>query len=142
MRVLLALLLLLVLVPGPVTAREGGPGPQRPIWPPKGKTDRMLYEKACTLQAQMWQHLSPEGLLIVRHRRGARGGDLSHDALFRSDACMWTGCYMAAQACRWRVTHDPDALAQVRYLAKGMAALAAVTGTKGAFARNGGFART
>ncbi|MDA1195918.1 MAG: hypothetical protein O2894_12130, partial [Planctomycetota bacterium] len=117
-------------------ARSGGPGPQAPIWPPAGKTDRMLYEKACTLQAQMWSHISPEGLLIVRHPRGADGAALSREALFRSDACMWTGCYAAAQACRWYVTHDPDALEQVRFLARGMAALSTVTGTKGAFARN------
>lgn len=134
----LALVSLLVLPAGTALARSGGPGPQKPIWPPKGKTDRMLYEKACTLQAQMWQHLSPEGLLIVAHPRGADGPALSRAALFRSDACMWTGCYAASQACRWHVTRDPDALAQVRFLAKGLRALHAVTGSHGHFARNVG----
>ncbi len=145
MRTVLPLLVLgsvILFLPSTGDAREGGPGPQKPIWAPKGKTDRMLYDKACALQSRMWQHLSPEGLLIVRHRRGASGADLSHDALFRSDACMWTGCYMAAQACRWSVTRDPDALEQVRFLAKGMRALSDVTGTKGAFARNVGRPQT
>ena len=139
MRALLPLLLLasLVAVPAaPAEARDGGPGPQRPIWPPKGTNDAMLYTKACTLQSQMWKHLSPEGLLIVAHPRGADGAALSREALFRSDACMWTGCYAAAQACRWHVTRDPDALAQVRFLAKGMKALQDVTGSPGHFARN------
>lgn len=139
MRVTLSLFVLGLLVALPAStaaAREGGPGPQKPIWPPKGTNDAMLYEKACTLQAQMWKHLSPEGLLIVSHPRGADGAGLSREALFRSDACMWTGCYAAAQACRWHVTRDPDALAQVRFLAKGMKALHDVTGSWGHFARN------
>lgn len=135
-RLLPVLALLLAWPLSPADARSGGPGPQKPIWPPKGKTDRMLYEQACTLQMQMWKHLSPEGLLIVSHPRGADGAALSREALFRSDACMWTGCYAAAQACRWHVTRDPDALAQVRFLAKGMQALHRVTGSEGHFARN------
>lgn len=141
MRALLPLLMLaalLALPPRPVQAREGGPGPQKPIWPPKDTNDAQLYRKACTIQARMWQHLSPEGLLIVSHPRGADGAGLSREALFRSDACMWTGCYAAAQACRWYVTRDPDALAQVRFLAKGLKALHDVTGSWGHFARNVG----
>ena len=131
-------LLALLLLASPVDARQYGPGPQKPIWPKPDKTDAMLYAKAVKLQSQMWRHLSPEGLLIIRHRRGADGADLSHDALDRSDAAMWTGCYAAAQACRWRVTRDPDALDQVRYLARGLQALSDVTGVRGAFGRNVG----
>jgi hypothetical protein len=135
-RLLPVLALLAWLGGGSARAGQIGPGPQAPIGPRAGQTDDKLYARAVELQAQMWRHLSPEGLLVVRHRRGADGADLSHDALDRSDAAMWTGCYAAAQACRWRVTHDPDALAEVRFLARGLKALSDVTGVRGRLARN------
>jgi hypothetical protein len=139
-RGLLFLLLLpcLGLAAAPALARQKGPGPGRPIWPPKGATDAQLYAKAMTLQSRTWHHLSPEGLLVYRHRRGATYAELSADSLWLSDQAMWTGCYVAGQVCRWRVTGDPDALAQVRHLAKGLEALSAVTGQPGCFARNVG----
>lgn len=135
---LLTVLLILSPTPGVIEARQGGPGPGPPIWPRPGQTDDLLYEKAMRIQSRMWHHLSPEGLLIVRHRRGADQAMLSQDALYRSDAAMWTGCYAAAQVCRWYVTRDPDALAQVQHLAKGLKALSDVTGVPGSFARNVG----
>ena len=122
-------LCLLLGAPAPdAQAAKGGPGPGKPIWPKKGQLDKHLWTKAMSIQSRMWHHLSPEGVLVVRHRRGASAADLSHDALDMADAAVWTGCYAAAQVCRWRVTRDPDALAQVRHLAKGMAALSTVTG--------------
>jgi len=139
---LLALIFLLGAQPRAAQASKGGPGPGKPIWPKKGRLDKHLWTKAMSIQSRMWYHLSPEGLLIVRHRRGAGAADLSHDALDMADAAVWTGCYAAAQVCRWRVTRDPDALAQVRHLAKGMAALSSVTGVPGAIARNVGVPQT
>ena len=101
-------------------------------------TDAMLYDKAMKLQAQMWWHISPEGLLMYRHTRGAGPAQLSHEAINRADAAIWTGAYAGAQACRWHITKDPDALAQLRALAKGLCNLSAVTGTPGRLARNVG----
>jgi hypothetical protein len=124
------------------SAADGGPGPGKPLWPKKGQLDKHLWTKAMSIQSRMWQHLSPEGLLIVRHRRDAGPAELSHDALDMADAAMWTGCYAASQACRWSVTRDPDALAQVRHLAAGMEALQQVTGVTGRFARNVGVPQT
>lgn len=122
----------------PAHARDGGPGPQRPLWPKPGRTDAMLFEKAMTLQAQMWHHISPEGLLVYRHPRGAGAAALSNESIDRADAAIWTGCYAAAQACRWHVTGDADALAQVRALAQGLVNLSRVTGVPGRLARNVG----
>ncbi len=118
--------------------KGGGFGPGKPIVPKPGNTDAMLYAKAMRIQARMWWHLSPEGLLVDYHQQGAGEEVLSHYALTLSDAAMWTGCYAASQACRWHVTKDPDALEQVRHLAKGLAVLSDVTGQPGRFARNAG----
>lgn len=141
-RLLLLGLLFLFALPGAdvgvAVAADGGPGPGKPIWPKPGQLDKHLWTQAMSIQSRMWHHLSPEGLLIVRHTRGADAAQLSHEALDMADAAMWTGCYAAAQVCRWKVTGDPDALAQVRFLAKGMLALQRVTGVAGCFARNVG----
>ena len=138
MRTLTVLLGLVLFLPAQSLARDGGPGPAKPLRPRPGMTDAMLYEKAMTLQAQMWWHISPEGLLVYRHTRGANAAQLSHEAINRADAAIWTGCHAAAQACRWSVTGDPDALIQVRALARGLDNLSRVTGTHGRLARNVG----
>lgn len=139
-RLLLTSLLVscVVLAAGSASARQRGPGPGRPIWPRPGETDDKLYARAMKLQSKMWHHLSPEGVLVYRHRRGATAEELSDDSLWLSDQAMWTGCYAAGQVCRWRVTGDPDALAQVRHLARGLEALSTVTGQPGCLARNVG----
>ncbi len=118
--------------------KGGGFGPGKPIFPKRGRTDAMLYAKAMRIQARMWWHLSPEGLLVDYHPQKADDEMLSHYALTLSDAAMWTGCYAASQACRWHVTRDPDALEQVRHLSKGLAMLSDVTGVPGRFGRNAG----
>jgi hypothetical protein len=108
------------------------------VWPRAGEKDHALYEKAMRIQARMWWHLSPEGLLVELHEIGAGPARLSHDALQLSDVAIWTGSYAAAQACRWAATGDPDALLQARHLARGMALLHDVTGVPGCLARNAG----
>ncbi len=119
----------------PLEAR-GGSGPGKNIWPARGQLDVSLYEKAMRIQSRMWWHLSPEGLLVETHRRGATREQLSHDAAKLGDAAIWTGCYAAAQACRWHVTRDPDAMAQLRVLAKGLRNLSDVTGVRGRIVRS------
>lgn len=136
--VLLLLLGLGALGPRDGVAGEGGPRPGQPLWPPKGATDAQLYEKAMRIQSRMWWHLSPEGLLVEVHARDADAARLSHDAINLGDAAIWTGCYAASQVFRWRVTRDPDALAQVRHLAQGLVWLSEVAGGKGRLARSAG----
>ncbi|MGE0193499.1 MAG: hypothetical protein AB7T63_15825 [Planctomycetota bacterium] len=117
---------------------ESGPGPGRPIRPKPSNTDAMLWDKAQRIQARMWHHLSPEGLLVYEHGQGAGPDGLSYEVLSVSDAAIWTGCYLGAQACRWSVTRDPDALAQVDHLLRGLSFLAHVTGTPGRLCRSAG----
>ena len=119
-------------------AEARGAGPGRVLRPKPERTDAELYDKAMRIQARMWQHISPEGLLVYRHRPGATPDELSHDALTLADAAIWTGCYAASQACRWSVTRDPDALAQVRVLASGLALLSDVTDVPGRLCRTVG----
>ena len=45
------------------------------------------------------------------------------------DSAIWTGHYLAAEAFRYKVTHDPDALVNVRKAIAGIKAMADVTGT-------------
>ncbi|MHC5012333.1 MAG: hypothetical protein ACYTG6_15545, partial [Planctomycetota bacterium] len=71
-------------------------------------------------------------------RRHANAAELSHDAIVDRDTAIFTGCYAAAQACRWHVTRDPDALTQVRHLARGLEVLSTVTGQPGCLARSVG----
>lgn len=137
MRRLILLLAFVFLAAGPAFAR-GSPGAGRPLFPKPGRTDEQLYEKAMALQAKMWWHISPEGQLVYRHTQGADPDQLSYEALSLSDAAMWSGCYLAAQACRWHVTRDPDALEQCRVLAAGMALLNDATGRPGTLSRNVG----
>ena len=44
------------------------------------------------------------------------------------DSAIWTGHYLAAEAFRYRVTHDPDALANARRALDGITLLTDVTG--------------
>ena len=45
------------------------------------------------------------------------------------DSATWTGHYLAAEAFRYKVTHTPDALANVKRALAGIASLVDVTGT-------------
>jgi hypothetical protein len=105
---------------------------------PPGRTDLELKAKAARLEARMDAHISPEGVLAYEHQVGAGPERLSHDVLALSDAAMWTGCYAGAMACRWRLTRDPQALARVRTLARGLALLSAASGRPGGLVRNVG----
>ncbi len=45
------------------------------------------------------------------------------------DSAIWTGHWLAAEAFRWRVTHNPDALVNARAAVAGIKLLVDVTGT-------------
>lgn len=113
-------------------------GPAAPVAAPAGRTDAELAVKAARMQGRMRAHLSPEGLLVYEHRVGATPEELSEDALRLSDAAIWTGCYAAAQACRWHVTRDEAALAELRILAAGLSMLERASGREGGLVRNVG----
>lgn len=119
-------------------ARPPAPPPRQPPRPKPERTDAELYAKAARIQARMWKHISPEGLLVYRHSQNASPDTLSQEALELADAAIWTGCYAAAQACRWHVTRDPDALAQIRVLVKGLSLLSDATGRAGTLSRTVG----
>ena len=98
--------------------------------------DRLLLERALRIgKTVATKHTSPEGLLAYIHRRGATPAQLSHDALSKADTGIWTGCYAASLACRYGVTHDPDALRECRRVAAGLDLLSAATGVEGAVSR-------
>lgn len=137
----LPVLLLLALLLTAAPARGGDPaqrGPRAPVAAPAGRTDAQLAAKAARLQARMRTHLSPEGLLAYEHRVGATPAQLSEDVLHLSDAAIWTGCYAAAQACRWHVTREPGALEELRLLAGGLSMLERASGREGGLVRNVG----
>ncbi len=136
-RVAAAFGLALSLVAGLATA-DAGPGPGPPLRPKPGNTDEMLWAKAERLQPTLAKHISPEGLLVYEHTRGAGPDELSHEVLLLSDPAIWTGCTLGAQACRWHVTRDPDALALVDRLLQGVEFLAEVTGVRGRLCRSAG----
>ena len=136
--VLLVTLVALLGVGTPAQAGLWNPGPGRRLRPKASNTDAMLFAKAMRVQSRMWAHISPEGLLVYEHTQGATPDRLSHDVLSVSDAAMWTGCYAGAQACRWHVTRDPDALNQVRIFLSGLFRMAHVTGTPGRLCRSFG----
>jgi hypothetical protein len=136
---LIRLLGALVLAGLPLAApAEAGPGPGPAIRPKASNTDAMLWDKAMRLQARMWHHISPEGMLVYEHTQGAGPDTLSHEVLSVSDAAIWTGCYLGAQACRWHVTRDPDALRQVDRLLGSLELMSEITGTRGRLCRSVG----
>lgn len=132
------LLPFLLALAAPSADAKDGPGPGKPIRARPALTDAHLFAKAERIQGRMWWHLSPEGLLVERHRPGADAAQLDHAVLSTADAAIWTGCYAASQVMRWRVTGDPDALDQVRTLARGLAALSDAAGKRGRLLRSVG----
>ena len=51
--------------------KRPAPGPGHPIFPKPERTDAELFAKAARIQARMWKHISPEGLLVDKHKVGA-----------------------------------------------------------------------
>lgn len=99
--------------------------PPQPI-PNKGR----LLEKALEHERQMGEHhLSLEGLVIYRVR------EEGPPTLSLADAAIWTGCYVAAEAFRWKVTGDPEARQRLMASLNALHLLHQVTGKKGLLAR-------
>jgi len=134
---LTACLLLVSMAPEAESRARGNPR-GRVLRPKPQRTDAELHAKALELQAKMAAHLSPEGVLVDKHRIGATPEQLSHDALALADVPIWTGCYLGSQAARWHVTRDPEALDQVRRLLGGLWRLSNSTGTPGRLVRTVG----
>jgi len=100
--------------------------PPRPIPSNKG----VLLEKALEHERQMGErHLSLEGLVIYRVR------EEGPPTLSLADAAIWTGCYVAAEAFRWKVTGDPEARQRLMASLNALHLLHQVTGKSGLFAR-------
>jgi len=89
-----------------------------------------LLKKAMAYESQMGRmHLSPEGLV----RYAARDG--SPQIIVLPDTCIWTGCYVAAEAFRWAVTEDSDAKIRLTRSLHALHLLQEVTGKRGLLAR-------
>lgn len=100
--------------------------PARPVLPDKG----VLLEKALEYERQMGErHLSLEGLVLYRVR------EKEPPTLSLADAAIWTGCYVAAEAFRWKVTGDPEARQRLMASLNALHLLHQVTGKKGLLAR-------
>ncbi len=100
--------------------------PPRPMPASRG----VLLEKALEYERQMGErHLSPEGLVVYRVR------EEGPPTLSLADAAIWTGCYVAAEAFRWKVTADPEARQRLMASLNALHLLHQVTGKKGLLAR-------
>ncbi|MEW6297852.1 MAG: hypothetical protein AB1671_08960 [Thermodesulfobacteriota bacterium] len=73
-------------------------------------------------------HLSPEGILLYKRRIDRPEGAIG-------DAPIWTGCYVGAQALRYAVTREEEALAGAHIGLRGLHFLQAVTGKRGLLCR-------
>ena len=92
--------------------------------------EEVLLRKAMGYERQMAErHLSAEGLVLYRVR------EEGPPDINLPDTAIWTGCYVAAEALRWKVTHDPEARERVIRGLKALHDLQQVTGKKGLLAR-------
>jgi hypothetical protein len=100
--------------------------PPQPVPPDRG----VLLEKALEHERQMGtHHLSREGLVIYRVR------EEGPPTLSLADAAIWTGCYVAAEAFRWKVTGEPEARQRLLASLNALYLLHRVTGKRGLLAR-------
>lgn len=90
----------------------------------------VLLSKAREHDRQMGErHLSPEGLVIYRVR------EEGPPTLSLADAAIWTGCYVAAEAFRWKVTGEREAAQRLTASLNALHLLLQVTGKQGLPAR-------
>ncbi|MBI3271967.1 MAG: hypothetical protein HYZ53_23440 [Planctomycetes bacterium] len=88
-----------------------------------------LAAKAAALDAEAPSYVNALGVL-------AEWKTMSTGALDGlGDAALWGGCYIASQACRYLVTGDPAALANVEHGLDGHLLLVDIPGVPGVFAR-------
>jgi hypothetical protein len=104
--------------------RDLGPDP-----PPRPRDGR-LRRKAEQFESAMEHHLTPEGLVLTERLIDPD----PEDPLNAQDAAIWTGCYVAAEACRWLVTRDSGARARLDRSLRGHTSPDA-TGVPGVLAR-------
>jgi len=95
---------------------------------PRG--EGVLLKKAIEYERRMGErHLSPEGVVFYQVR------EEGPPTLTLGDAAIWTGCYVAAEAFRWKVTGDPQARRRLVASLEALHLLQQVTGKKGLLAR-------
>lgn len=109
----------------PRGGRDLGPDP-----PPRPRDGR-LRRKAEQFESAMEHHLTPDGLVLTERLIDPDPAD----PLNAQDAAIWTGCYVAAEACRWLVTRDPGARARLDRSLRGLHLLQDATGVPGVLAR-------
>lgn len=92
-----------------------------------------LLEKARFFdQAMLDYHLNEYGLLVIAgvNSKGQLEGQSAN-----GDGGLWSGMYAGAQAMRWLVTHEPEAMANFKRALKGLMLLMDITGNEKEFAR-------
>lgn len=93
--------------------------------------DGRLLRKARDFEAAMLHHLTPDGLVLTERLHDPD----PDDPLNAQDAAIWTGCYVAAEACRWAATPDLTARERLDRSLAGLHLLHDATGVPGVLAR-------
>ena len=92
-----------------------------------------LAEKAAAYDRDAeTRHRDVTGLLPHGVRQTAQGLEYSEDM----STFLWSACYLYAQACRWEVTRDPAALANVELVATRLCDMIEIDPRPGEFARS------
>lgn len=92
-----------------------------------------LWRKAADYDETAKKYHLPKPQNLVVSIRFKDGEIMGREGV--GDAPIWTACYLAAQAHRYAVTKDDDALQSVRAALEGIESLFAVTGERGLMAR-------
>ncbi|MHC4391480.1 MAG: hypothetical protein ACYS22_09185, partial [Planctomycetota bacterium] len=92
-----------------------------------------LAQKADAFEQAIQQHHTPEGLIFDMYL-DAQGQVQAYSGT--SDAQIWTGCYVGAEALRFRATADPAAIVNMERSLWAMHDLQDITGEPGYVARS------
>jgi len=102
-----------------------------------GAEEVTLFQKAQHYEENLQKrHYTLEGLVVYSVKLPVTSQEDIEAVNFLADVAAWTGCYLASQAFRFKVTHQARALENIRKTLKGLHMLQAVTGKKGLLARN------
>lgn len=99
----------------------------------KGPARPPLYEKTASIEERMARrHLTEEGLLA--YQVDSRYEEDARPTAF-ADMAIWTGCYLAAEAFRYKATGEKEALARIEKLASAIDLLVNASAKPGLLAR-------